>query len=93
MKKKKSQSKSNSVLEALRTDYTDLSQDEFIVKCELSRTTYQRWIRDNISPRLTPDQIIAICRICQISLNTFFRKLGFDMSDIVADDYQQQSKN
>jgi transcriptional regulator with XRE-family HTH domain len=71
-----------SVLEALRIDYTDLSQDEFVVKCELSRTTYQRWIRENISPRLTPEQIVAICRVCHISLNTFFQKLGFDISEI-----------
>lgn len=80
--KKQSPNKSKSVLEVIRTDYTDLSQDEFIVRCELSRTTYQRWVRDNISPRLTPEQIIAICRTCRISLNTLFKKLGFDLSEL-----------
>ena len=70
------------VLEALRLDYTDLNQDEFIVKCGLSRTTYQRWVRDKSSPRLTPEQIVNVCRICKISFNTFFSKLGLNVSGI-----------
>ena len=81
MNKRKS-SYEDSVLESLRLDYTDLTQDEFIVKCGLSRTTYQRWVRDNIQPRLTPIQIANVCRTCQISFNTFFSKLGLDISDI-----------
>lgn len=74
--------KEDSVLESLRLDYTDLTQDEFVVKCGLSRTTYQRWVRDNIAPRLTPEQITNVCRTCRISFNTFFSKLGLDISDI-----------
>lgn len=70
------------ILESLRLDYTDLNQDEFIVKCKLSRATYHRWLRENKPPRLTPEQIANICRICRISFNTFFSKLGLDISDI-----------
>ncbi len=70
------------ILESLRLDYTDLSQDEFVIKCGLTRATYHRWLRENRLPRLTPEQIISVCRICQISFNTFFTKLGLDVSDI-----------
>ena len=70
------------VLESLRLDYTNLNQDEFIVKCGLSRATYHRWLREKKTPRLTPEQIINICKICQISFNTMFSKLGFDISDV-----------
>lgn len=81
MNKRKSSSE-DWVLETLRLDYTDLTQDEFIVRCGLSRTTYQRWVRDKLTPRLTPEQIANVCRICRISFNTFFSKLGLDISDI-----------
>jgi len=69
-------------LETLRLDYTDLTQDEFILECGLSRTTYQRWVRENLTPRLTPEQIANVCRICRISFNTFFSKLGINLSNI-----------
>jgi transcriptional regulator with XRE-family HTH domain len=79
---KRKSSSEDWVLETLRLDYTDLTQDEFIVRCGLSRTTYQRWVRDKLTPRLTPEQIANVCRICRISFNTFFSKLGLDISDI-----------
>lgn len=79
MDKRKSQDK-NYVLESIRLDYTDLTQDEFIVLCGLSRATYHRWLRENKPPRLTPEQIYEVCRICRISFNTFFSKLGLDVS-------------
>jgi transcriptional regulator with XRE-family HTH domain len=79
---KRKSSSEDWVLETLRLDYTDLTQDEFIVKCGLSRTTYQRWVREKLAPRLTPEQIANVCRICRISFNTFFSKLGLDTSDI-----------
>ena len=73
---------SDYVLEALRLDYTELTQDEFIVMCKLSRATYHRWLRENKPPRLTPDQILRVCEICRISFNTFFSKLGLDISNV-----------
>jgi len=69
-------------LESLRLDYTDLNQDEFVVKCGVSRTTYQRWIRNGKEPRLTPSQILNICRTCRIPFNKFFETIGLDISDI-----------
>ncbi len=81
MSKRKS-SNEDWVLETLRLDYTNLTQDEFIVKCGLSRTTYQRWVRGKSSPRLTPEQIANVCRICRISFNTFFTKLGISIAEI-----------
>ena len=81
MDKRKSQDK-DYVLESLRLDYTDLTQDEFIVMCKLSRATYHRWLRENKPPRLTPEQILKVCEICRISFNTFFSKLGLDISSV-----------
>jgi transcriptional regulator with XRE-family HTH domain len=79
---KRKSSNEDWVLETLRLDYTDLTQDEFIVKCGLSRTTYQRWVRGKAAPRLTPEQIVNVCRICRISFSTFFTKLGLNVGDI-----------
>lgn len=75
-------SNKESALESLRLDYTDLSQDEFIVKCGVSRTTYQRWIRNKEEPRLIPSQVANVCRICKISLWKFYEVIGIDISDI-----------
>ncbi len=75
-------SQKESALETLRLDYTDLNQDEFVIKIGVSRTTYQRWIREDKEPRLTPSQITNICSICKISFNTFFESLGLDISEV-----------
>jgi transcriptional regulator with XRE-family HTH domain len=69
-------------LEILRIDYTDLNQDEFAVKCGFARATYARWISTKKEPRLTPTQIITVCRVCNISLNQFFKAFNIDLSGI-----------
>lgn len=69
-------------MESLRLDHTDLNQDEFVIKIGVSRTTYQRWLREDKEPRLTPSQIINLCSICNISFNTFFQSLGKDISKV-----------
>jgi len=79
---KKLRTESGSPLEALRLDFTNFNQDEFVVKCGLSRATYQRWIRGETIPRLTPKQVAEICRVCKISFQTFFTRLGVDTSGI-----------
>ena len=81
MDKRKSQDREY-VLESIRLDCTELTQDEFIVLCGLSRATYHRWLRENKPPRLTPEQIYKVCKVCRISFNTFFLKLGLDVSAI-----------
>jgi transcriptional regulator with XRE-family HTH domain len=80
--KRKLRTESESPLEKLRLDYTNLNQDEFVVKCGLSRATYRRWITGETTPKFTAEQIINICRICQISFALFFTKLGVDISGI-----------
>ena len=59
-------------LEALRVKFTDLKQDEFIVKCGFRRATYQRWASGKTVCRLTPEQIVAVCKTCKVSYETFF---------------------
>ena len=75
-------SNKESALESLRLNYTDLNQDEFVVKCGFTRATYQRWIGSNKEPRLTPTQIAQVCRICQIPMSKFFQTFNLDISDI-----------
>ena len=66
----------DSPLELLRTTYTDLSQDEFCVYCKISRTTYQRWIRDSSDKiKLSPVQLAKLCLICNISGNELIARL------------------
>jgi transcriptional regulator with XRE-family HTH domain len=79
---KKLRTDSDSPLEALRLDFTTLTQDEFVFKCGLSRATYQRWIRGETIPKLSPEQIVQICRVCQITFEIFFTRLGVDTSGI-----------
>jgi transcriptional regulator with XRE-family HTH domain len=79
---KRKVSKEESTLEGLRIDYTDLNQYEFVAKCGLSLATYQRWIYGKKEPRLTPTQIINVCRVCNISMNQFFKAFDIDLSGI-----------
>lgn len=85
---RKRKQESNSPLEVLRIELTDLSQDEFVVQCGISRTTYQRWVREKVpldEVKLSPEQIVKMCRLCRISPKTFLERLGVDLAGVPDD--------
>lgn len=53
---------SDSPVEALRIQRTNLTQDEFASRCGIPRTTYHRWISGATEARLTFAQVKALCR-------------------------------
>lgn len=85
---RKRKQESDSPLEVLRIELTELFQDEFVVQCGISRTTCQRWVREKIpldEIKLSPEQIVRMCRVCHISPRTFFARLGVDLAGIPDD--------
>ena len=62
-------------LEVLRKNRTHLSQKKFAEVLGLTSRTYERWIAGGAAPRLTPDQIVSISKICNISYGDFIRVL------------------
>jgi transcriptional regulator with XRE-family HTH domain len=62
----KQKQESDSPLETLRIERTDLNQDEFAMRCGIPRATYQRWISGNTEARLTLDQVKKLCRELKI---------------------------
>lgn len=72
-------------MEKLRLDFTELTQDQFIVRCGIPRATYQRWVSGQTMIKPTPEQITEICKLCNISYKTFFSRLGIDIKGIPDD--------
>lgn len=62
MKKSKRLEESDSPLEALRIERTNLSQVEFAVKCGIPLRTYQRWVSGETESRPSLIQLKAMCR-------------------------------
>lgn len=60
-KSKKLKQESDSPLETLRIDRTELNQDQFAMKCGIPRATYQRWITGKTEARLTLSQVKKLC--------------------------------
>ncbi|HLP89248.1 MAG TPA: helix-turn-helix transcriptional regulator [Nostocaceae cyanobacterium] len=60
-KSKKQKQESDSPLEALRIERTNLNQDEFAVRCGIPRATYQRWVSGKTEARVTIGQLKKIC--------------------------------
>ena len=57
---------SDSVLEALRIERTNLNQKEFAEACRIPLKTYQRWILGKTEGRPTLSQLKALCKILRI---------------------------
>lgn len=73
-------------MEDLRLRFTELNQDEFIYQCGFARATYQRLIKLPTSEiKLSPEQIVSICRVCGISLRILFERLGMDLTGVPED--------
>lgn len=66
MKKDRRPQESQSPVEALRIQRTELSQTEFAVKCGIPLRTYQRWITGQTEAKLTPLQWKALMMILDI---------------------------
>ena len=81
-KDKKVRQEGDSPLEALRLDHTQMNQDEFTLRCGIPKTTYFRWVTGKTPVRLTPQQVAAVCLVCNISLRTMFQYLGVDVDNL-----------
>lgn len=68
MKKDKRPQESDSPLENLRIERTDLSQTEFAVRCGIPLRTYQRWVSGETDAKLTPRQWKTIMSLLRISI-------------------------
>jgi len=53
---------SDSYVETLRIERTQLNQDELAMRCGIPRSTYQRWITRKTEARLTLSQIKSLCK-------------------------------
>ena len=72
-------------MEQLRLEYTEMTQDQFAVYCKIPIATYRRMVSGRSAIRLTPFQMINICRICKISANKLLAKLTNNPSDVLDD--------
>ena len=63
---KKQKQESDSPLDTLRIERTQLTQDEFAMRCGIPRATYQRWISGRSEARLTMSQLKRVCRELKI---------------------------
>ena len=59
---------SESPMETLRIEKTELTQEEFAKRCGIPRRTYVRWITGETPAKLTPKQMKTICKILGISI-------------------------
>jgi len=59
---KRQKQESESVLETLRINRTNLTQDELASRCQIPRATYQRWITGKTIARPTLVQLKLLCR-------------------------------
>ena len=66
MKKDRRPRESESPLENLRIERTNLSQEQFAVQCGIPLRTYQRWISGKNEARPTPSQWKAMMRLLRI---------------------------
>lgn len=64
---KQRKQESDSPLEALRIERTNLNQDELAMRCGIPRATYQRWISGKTEAKLTVSQFKKICKELRIT--------------------------
>ena len=61
MEKFRRLTESNSEVESLRIERTNLSQEEFAKRCGIPRRTYVRWITGETTAKLSLKQLRAVC--------------------------------
>ncbi|NEQ30223.1 MAG: helix-turn-helix transcriptional regulator [Leptolyngbya sp. SIO4C5] len=66
MKKDRRPQESDSPIEELRIQRTDLSQAEFAVKCGIPLRTYQRWVSGQTEAKLTPQQWKTLMQLLKV---------------------------
>lgn len=66
MKKDRRPQESDSPIEELRIQRTNLSQAEFAVRCGIPLRTYQRWVSGKTEAKLTPQQWKALMQVLEI---------------------------
>lgn len=63
---RKRRQEGDSILELLRLQKTNLTQNEFCVRCGIPLATYQRWIRGDGPARPTISQLKALAELLEI---------------------------
>lgn len=66
--RKRTVEESDSMLERLRIDRTDLNQKEFSEACGIPHRTYQAWIAGTHQASPTPKQTKLICSVLNIPI-------------------------
>jgi transcriptional regulator with XRE-family HTH domain len=66
MKKDRRPQESESLIETLRIERTNLSQAEFAVQCGIPLRTYQRWIAGTTEAKLSIPQLKKLCQLLGI---------------------------
>ncbi|QKD81545.1 helix-turn-helix transcriptional regulator [Thermoleptolyngbya sichuanensis A183] len=66
MSKDKRPQDSDSPIEKLRIQRTNLSQAEFAVHCGIPLRTYQRWISGETEAKLTPQQWKTLMQVLNV---------------------------
>jgi transcriptional regulator with XRE-family HTH domain len=75
-RRRKKLQENESTLETLRLERTNFSQDELAVRCEIPRSTYQRWVSGKTEVRLSIPQLKLLCK-----------ELGIERIDELPDDF------
>ena len=68
MNKKRLLEESESPFDNLRIARTPYSQEEFAKRCKIPLRTYMRWISGKTQAKLTPEQMKAVCKELQCSI-------------------------
>ena len=69
MNKYRRLSESDSPMETLRIEKTNLTQEEFVNMCGIPRKTYHRWVTGQSPAKLTPKQMKLVCKVLGISID------------------------
>ncbi|MCT7980873.1 helix-turn-helix domain-containing protein [Laspinema olomoucense] len=77
-----------SLLEALRIDRTQLTQEELCRRCGIPLRTYARWVSGETQGRPTISQVKALCRELGVSID----ELPDDFGPIVRSHSQEEGE-
>jgi len=75
---------SESPIEILRIQRTQLSQDDFAIHCGIFPRTYQRWIAGKTEAKLSPRQWKALMKVLNLTADEIpddFGAIGQDEED------------
>ncbi|HBQ97584.1 MAG TPA: hypothetical protein DD761_03500 [Cyanobacteria bacterium UBA11691] len=82
-------------MENIRKARCKLSQKDFAKAIGMSWRTYENWIADGRAPKLSPDQMRNLCKICKVDANTLLDVLTgeIDIEEVPVSYSQNQKEN